>query len=146
MRVLISLVLAGLLGYSIWQGVELYKVSNEINKEKYNYAEINKIQYGLFNIELWKDKLFDIVKKKADDFDFNTNDFGDIKKEIENYLYGLNKEYIESGKLVNMLMDKEAKDNKLVGFLMGLFKGNIENSRKHQKLKKPLLTKLGISF
>lgn len=130
MRYLISGITVLLLGFSIWKGIELYNVSKEINKEKYNFAEINKIKYGLFNIDLWKDKLFDIVKKKADEFDFNANDFGDIKSEIEKYLYGLNKEYIESGKLVEMLMDKESQDNKLVGFLMNLFKGNIEDSIK----------------
>ena len=135
MRIIISLVLASMLGFSIYQGADIYKLTNKINDQKYDYAEINKINYGLFNFELWKDKLFDIVKKKANNFEFNGDDFGDIQKEIEKYLYGLNRDYIESGKLVEMLMDKESKDNKMVGFLMNMFKGNIESTIKDLNFK-----------
>lgn len=135
MRTVTHLILTVVLGLAIWQGALLYEETNKVNEQKYDFAEINKINYGLFNINIWKEKIFSIIEKKAEDFDFKAGDLGGIKKEIENYLYGLHKEYIESGKLVEMFMDGQNQDNKLVGLFMNLFKGNIEDQVKNIDFK-----------
>ena len=126
MRIILSVVVAALIGFASWKGYELHTVSKEMNEAKYDFAEINKITYGLFNIDIWKSRIFGIIEKKAGDFNFDTNDLKGFQRQIENYLYDMHREYIESGKLVEMFMDQDNQDNKLVGLFMGLFKGNIE--------------------
>ncbi len=135
MRLFSHLILVALLGLASWQAYLLYEETCHINEQKYDFAEINKINYGLFNIDLWKEKIFSIIEQKATEFEFKSSDLGGIKKEIENYLYGLHKEYIESGKLVAMFMDGENQNNKLVGMFMNLFKGNIEDQVKNIDFK-----------
>ena len=135
MRIVFSLIVVGLIAAASFKGNELYQNSREINKYKYDFAEINKINYGLFNIDIWKEKIFSVIERKAKDFDFNTGDLGGIRKEIENYLYGLHSEYIGSGKLVEMFMADNKQENKLVGLFMNLFKGNIENQVKNIDFK-----------
>ena len=138
MRILLSIVLAGLLGIAIWQGTLLHRVTVETNEAKYDFAEINKINYGLFNIDLWKTRIFGIIEKKADSFNFDAKDLQGFQGQIEDYLYGLHKDFIESGKLVEMFMDKDQQDNKLVGLFMGLFKGNIEKQVENLDFKKKI--------
>ncbi len=138
MRILLSIILAGLLGIAIWQGKLLHRVTVETNEAKYDFAEINKINYGLFNIDLWKTRIFGIIEKKADSFNFDAKDLQGFQGQIEDYLYGLHKDFIESGKLVEMFMDKDQQDNKLVGLFMGLFKGNIEKQVENLDFKKKI--------
>ena len=135
MRIVLSIIIAALVGFASFKGHELYQLTHNINDQKYDFAEINKINYGLFNIDIWKDKIFSIIERKAGDFEFNANDLSGFKTQIEGYLYGLHKDYIESGKLVEMFMANDKQDNKMVGMFMKLFKGNIESQVKNIDFK-----------
>ncbi len=128
MRIAISLLIVALLGLATWKGVELYKLTNKVNEYKYDFSEINKINYGLFNIDIWKEKIFSVIEKKAGDFEFDANSLKSFQTQIEDYLYSMHKEYIESGKLLELFMDKDSQDNKMVGMFMNLFKGNLEKT------------------
>ena len=135
MRIVLSFVIAALVGFASFKGVQLCELTNNLNDQKYDFAEINKINYGLFNIDIWKEKIFSIIERKAGDFEFNANDLSGFKTQIEGYLYGLHKDYIESGKLVEMFMANDKQDNKMVGMFMKLFKGNIESQVKNIDFK-----------
>jgi hypothetical protein len=136
MRIVLSLLIATLIGFAGYRGIQLIELSKEVNEKKYDFAEVNKITYGLFNIDIWKDKIFSIIESKADGFEFGAKDLQGFKVQIENYLYGVHSEYIESGKLVEMFMDSQKKDkNKMMGLLMGLFKGGIEDQIKNIDFK-----------
>ena len=135
MRIVLSIIIAALIGFASFKGYELFQLTNDINEQKYDFAEINKINYGLFNIDIWKDKIFSIIERKAGDFEFKSSDLNGFKKQIEFYLYDLHKEYIESGKLVEMFMDNDKQENKMVGLFMNLFKGNIESQVKNIDFK-----------
>lgn len=127
MRLILSFIIAALIGFSCWKGVELFQLTCEKNEAKYDFAEINKINYGLFNIDIWKEKIFSVIERKAGDFEFKSSDLNGFKVQIEKYLYDMHRDYIESGKLVEMFMQDSKKDNnKMVGLFMNLFKGNIE--------------------
>lgn len=138
MRIVISLIILSLIGLACFKGYELHTITQETNEKKYDFAEINKINYGLFNIDIWKDKIFSIIEKKAGDFEFGAKDLKGFQGQIENYLYDLHREYIESGKLVEMFMSNQNKDNKMMGLLMGLFKGGIEDQMKNLDFKEKI--------
>ena len=135
MRIVLSLIIAALVAFASYKGSQLCQLTNSLNEQKYDFAEINKINYGLFNIDIWKDKIFSIIESKAGDFEFNAGDLDGFKRQIEYYLYDLHKEYIESGKLVEMFMDNNKQENKMVGMFMKLFKGNIESQVKNIDFK-----------
>jgi len=135
MRIGLSILIAVLLGIASWKGLELYQQTKKLNEYKYDFAEINKINYGLFNIDIWKEKIFSVIEKKAGDFEFDSKSLNSFQRQIEIYLYNLHSEYIESGKLLEMFMDKENQDNKMVSMFMNLFKGNIEKTMKNLDFK-----------
>jgi len=127
MKHLISILVFALIIFSSYSAYNLYQVSKLENEIKYDFAEVNKIKYGLFNLNIWKEKIFSIIEKKADSFELKSSDLDGIKKEVENYLYALHKEYFESGKLIEILMNQQSDGkNSISKMLMGLFKGNIE--------------------
>ena len=78
------------------------------NKRKYKevLAEINRINYGLFNMELWKEKAVEIFSKRINDFEVPDKAYVDIEAELQVYLKALYKEWLLSGKLVNLLVDE----------------------------------------
>ena len=108
-------------------------MSKQENDYRYDYAEIHLIKYGLFNLDLWKSKLFEILEGRIDDFEITARDLDAIKKQIELYLGDLYKEYFESGKLIDALVEARQGDDdekKLGKLFVGLFRKNIEDEIK----------------
>jgi len=133
MKYIVSFFLGLFLCYASYTAFDLYKLSEQENEYKYDYAEIHMIKYGLFNLDLWKGKLFDVLKDRVHDFEITTKDLDVIKKQIESYLEDLYKEYFESGKLIDALVEAKSgddKENKLGKLFVGLFRKNIENELK----------------
>ncbi len=126
MRVFILSLLSLLLAYSVYNSYQLFQLSKIETSTKYDYAEINKIKYGLFNIDIWKDKIYDIIEQQIGDFELTEDNYDVIKVQIEKYLEELYQEYFVSGKLVESLMAESGDTNNVGKILMGLFKGGIE--------------------
>lgn len=127
MKHVISLLVFIAVAFSSWSAFKLYDISKLENEIKYDYAEVNKIKYGLFNLGIWKEQIFSILQSKAGSFELKASDFRSVKKELEKYLYDLHEEYFVSGKLVESLMNESKNSKNSVGkMLMGLFKGSIE--------------------
>lgn len=125
------MILAGILGFSCIKGYELLQNTKVENEVKEDYAEINKIKYGLFNLDLWKEKVFGILEKNVDQFEIKPEDLKGIRKQIEKYLDQLYRDYFESGKLMDVLTQSgDDKGSKLGKMFVGLFKKNIEKEIK----------------
>lgn len=142
MRALFHLVITLLIGYSAWTGFQFYTFYQNTNIQQYDYAEINEIKYGLFNLELWKEKLFSILDKKAGSFELRQSDYDAVQVVIEKYLVDLHKEYFESGKLLESLTKSQKEENKLGAMFLQMFKGNIEEQIEKMdfKSKIPLIS------
>lgn len=127
MKYLTLLIFTLLLGFGIWNLYQLKQTFNTETALKYDYAEAHQLKYGLFNLDIWKEKIFGILQKRVGTFKLKSSDFDVIEREVENYLNGLYKDYFESGKIIEYVM-KESKDDKnsVAKILMGLFKGGIE--------------------
>ncbi len=133
----ILLVISGIKGF------ELFQTYREITAVKYDYGEINEVKYGLFNLDLWKEKLFTVIESEIGEFDFSEKDYASLKKQIEAFLYDAYSRYFESGEIVDMLM--ESNDDGKVSLnkmFMALFRENIENAivQMDFKSKIPLLS------
>ena len=129
MKYIIHVVLGICLLYASYTAVHIYDLSKKTNELNYDYAEIHQIKYGLFNVDLWKEKLFNMLEGSVSDFEITSEDLGAIKRHIELYLEDLYKEYFESGKLIDALVEAQEEDDnsqKLGKLFVGLFRKNIE--------------------
>ncbi len=86
MRVLLLLFLTGLV---IFLSYHVIIISNKKQQLQHELAELRHIQYGLFNIESWKEQLTVIVKKWIRDYNATPETKAKIKAHIEQALFRL---------------------------------------------------------
>lgn len=115
------LIAAGLL-FGGYKGYQLRKLTIEQTEYKEVLAEINRINYGLFNMELWKEKAVDIFSKRIQDFKVPSQAYVDIDAELQVYLKSLYKEWLLSGKLVNQFIDEAESTGKMNKFIAKMAK------------------------
>ncbi len=113
------------LAFSAYNGYHLSKLVKEQKQYKEYIAEINMVNYGLFNMELWKEKALDIFSTRIDDFTISPQVYDDVELELRKYLKKMYKEYIASGKLVNQFVDQAHKSGKLNKLFATLIKKNV---------------------
>ncbi len=118
---LTSLILFGLL-FGAYKGYQLRKLTQEQTEYKEVLAEINRINYGLFNMELWKEKAIDIFSKRINDFKVPPKAYDDIEAELRIYLKSLYREWLLSGKLVNQFVDEAQRSGKMNKMIANLAK------------------------
>ena len=126
---LTALILVGLL-FGTYKGYQLRKKSLEQTEYKEVLAEINRINYGLFNMDLWKDKALDIFTKRINEFEVPPNAYVDIEAELNVYLEYLYKEWLLSGKLVNQLVDEAQRQGQMNVIVANLAKTYFGNNMK----------------
>ncbi|MDF1695098.1 MAG: paraquat-inducible protein A [Saprospiraceae bacterium] len=131
MRLTLSLlILAGLL-FGAFRGYQLRELTKEQTEYKEVLAEINRINYGLFNMELWKEKAVDIFSKRIADFQVPPKAYVDIDAELQVYLTSLYKEWLLSGKLVNMFIDEAEKSGNLNKYIANMAKDYFNKEMKN---------------
>jgi hypothetical protein len=64
-------------------------LSFEKQQITYELAEVDNIKYGLFDVDVWKDKIADIIVKKIDEFEITSENKGYIQGYIEAGFYKL---------------------------------------------------------
>jgi hypothetical protein len=127
-----------LIGVSVKFGLDIYNVSKEKTKLNEEYAEVNRINYGLFNIQLWKKKAFDLFRDKADDFTISPDVYTDVEQQLTVYLGTVYNEYIGSGKLFNEMIADAEKSGKINNFFATMIKDNIGEQIEKLDLKAKL--------
>ena len=133
--ILTSLILIGLL-FGGYKGYQLRKLTQEQTEYKEVLAEINRINYGLFNMELWKEKATAIFSKRINDFVVPPAAYKDIDAELRIYLKSLYKEWLLSGKLVNQFVDEAEKSGKMNKFIAKMAKDYFGKEMKNFGLEK----------
>ena len=128
-------ILAGLL-FGGFNGYQLRKLTQEQTEYKEVLAEINRINYGLFNMELWKEKAVDIFSKRINDFVVPPKAYEDIEAELRVYLNSLYKEWLLSGKLVNQFVEEAEKSGKMNKFIAKMAKDYFGKEMKNFGLEK----------
>lgn len=127
-----------LIGVSVKFGLDIYHISNEKTKLNEEYSEVNRINYGLFNIQLWKKKAFDLFRDKADDFTISPDVYTDVEQQLTVYLESVYKEYIGSGKLFNEMLADAEESGKINKFFATMIRDNIGEQIEKLDLKAKL--------
>lgn len=142
MRYIIILLVIALVGTAGWFGLELYTTQKEKTELQYDYAEIKKINYGLFNIQLWKEKALSIFQNQIDSFEITPGTYKALESQIGKYINIMYEQYFSTDKLVSQI-EENLKDSKIPAMFLKALRGNIEEQidKFDIKGKLPLLTK-----
>jgi hypothetical protein len=138
MKYILFVLLTGLTAYGAIEGYGLYKDQQQVSQLKANRADINKINYGLFNLELWKQKAMTIFDSKIGEFKISPNVYKQLEDEVMIYLDNVYEEYIGSGKLVNEMISQAEESGSVNKFFLKMIKGNIGDQIKQLNIDKQL--------
>ena len=129
MRILkiLSFSLAGIAFFlSAFLAYRIYFAQKEIDTLHQTYADINKIDYGLFNMQEWKIKAFDVFSGHIEQFNISPTAYKEAEAELRKYLYTIYDKYIESGDIFKKVFEDAEKSNKVNKMILKLFKDNIQ--------------------
>lgn len=127
--IFLSICIAAYLAFDL---VSLYK---DYSKTKENFAEINKINYGLFNIQHWKQEAVKVFENRINEFEISSEAFEEVENELKKYLYRINDEYINSGKLFDNIFLEAEKSEKTNKFFLKVLKENLGEQIKTLNIK-----------
>lgn len=88
-QLLLVLGLSLLLAAESYFGYQLYTLSAQQERLKEDYSTANNITFGVFSLDLWRDKLSNIVKSKIKDFKVSDEQKKELREEIEKQLHGM---------------------------------------------------------
>jgi len=125
MKQILTILLALVIAFGAWKGYELSKLNKDQVEDKEALADINRVNYGLFNIELWKQKALDIFGTKIREFKLDPQVYKDVERELQKYLKQVYKEYISSGKLIDQFITQAEESGKLNKLFAKLIRDNV---------------------
>lgn len=134
------LMLLGLLSlvYFVYGAVNLVQTSRELQKLEEHQASLIKIEYGLFNLDGWKTKVYNVFSERLHTFEISQTAYDEVNKEMHSYLKGIYKEYISTGKLFDKVF-KEAEEKKSVPpALLNMFKMSLPTQIQNLNIEKQL--------
>lgn len=140
MKYILFVLLTGLTAYGATEGYGLYKDQQQISQLKADHADINKINYGLFNLDLWKKKVMAIFDDKLGEFKISPDVYKQLEDEVMIYLDNVYEEYIGSGKLVNEMIAEAEESGSVNKFFLKMVKDNIGDQIKNLNIDKQLPT------
>jgi hypothetical protein len=105
---------------------------------KEDLAEINRVNYELFNVELWKKEALAIFEKKIKDFEISNTMYGFLDQQVQGYLNTMYDRYIESGELVDLIVDEVEKGGKVPKLFLNVIKTNVVDQVDQMDLRKQI--------
>lgn len=94
-NVLLVLGLGLLLAAECYFGYQLYTLSREQERIKEDYSMVNNITFGVFSLDLWRDKISFIAKQKIKGFAVTDEQKKDMRKQVEGELHGMIDEVVK---------------------------------------------------
>jgi hypothetical protein len=88
-NILLILGLGIVLATECYCGYQLKKLSSEQERLKEDYAMFNNITFGVFSIDLWRDKIAGIITEKIKDFKVTDEQKRAMRKQVEKQLHGM---------------------------------------------------------
>ena len=127
------LAILGILAFR--NGGSLIRSYSALHILKEDLAEINRVNYGLFNMQLWKKEAMRVFENRIGQFEISEKAYDQVEIELEKYLHGINKEYIESGKIFNNIFADAEKNPSVNKVFLKLIKDNIAPQIKNLAIK-----------
>ncbi|MBK8391003.1 MAG: paraquat-inducible protein A [Saprospiraceae bacterium] len=132
--ILITLCLA----YTGYKAFDLVQTSRKLQALEETQASVIKIDYGLFNMDAWKEKALSVFSDRLHNFEISPAAYKEVDLELRGYLQGIYKDYLLSGKLFDKLI-KEAEEKQTVPpMLLNMFKTNLPTQIKNLQIEKQI--------
>lgn len=135
MKYIIYLILTGLVLFSAKEAFTLYGLQKKQTEYKEDFAQLHLINYGIFNMEMWKGKVVDIFDTKIKTFKVDPKLYKDVNRQLRNYLSQMYDEYFTSGKLVDEFIKEAEKKGTINKLFLNLIKGSAKDMVKDLDLK-----------
>lgn len=135
MKYILLALFTALVAFCGFKAYELRQLQLDQTELKEDYAEINRVNYGLFNLQLWKEKAIEIFEGRIKDFAITPAVYTDVEKELIGYLNRAYNQYIESGALIDQILSDVEKGGKVNKFFIKLLKENLGPQIKNLNLK-----------
>ncbi|RZL50714.1 MAG: 2-methylisocitrate lyase [Pedobacter sp.] len=88
-NILLILGLSILLGAECYFGYQLHTVSSEQEQIKEDYSMVNNITFGVFSVDLWRDKISQIVTRKIKGFKVTDEQKKEMRQQIEAQMHNM---------------------------------------------------------
>jgi hypothetical protein len=88
-NILLILGLGILLAGECYCGYQLKQLSSEQERLKEDYAMLNNITFGVFSVDLWRDKISGIITRKIKEFKITDEQKKEMRQEVEKQLHGM---------------------------------------------------------
>lgn len=135
MKYAISIILCAWIAFCGYRAYELRTLYQEQSAMAEDYAEINRVNYGLFNLQLWKDKAVKIFEGRIKDFTISPRVYKDVEGELVAYLNRSYTRYIENGELFDQIFAEVEKKGSVNKFFLKLLKDNLGPQVKNLDLR-----------
>jgi len=130
MRYLILIICAVALVAAGYFSKEIYHSYQEKNVLLYDAAEIKKVNYGIFNLQLWKDQVLDIFTDRISEFKISPAAYVTLEKQVNIFIKQLFDDYIMSGKLVDEIAGNLEQNSKIPKLFITTIKDNVKDQMK----------------
>lgn len=124
MKYIVLFTITILLLFAGYNALKLHNEYKHLKVNKEDLAEINKINYGLFNIQHWKKEALQVFENRIGEFEISSQAYDQVVIELEKYLRGLNREFIDSGKIFENIFAEAEKNEKVNKMFLKLIKEN----------------------
>lgn len=121
---LIAIFFLGLI-FCVFKAHDLYDNVMQRKHMKEDQAEINMVNYELFNVELWKTEALQIFQKRIKQFEISDQMYTFLDVQVQAYLNSMYDKYFESGELINMISDQLEKGGKINKMFLNIIKKNV---------------------
>ena len=138
MKYILYLIFAGLLIFAGKEAYSLYHLQKKQTVLKEDYAQLHLINYGLFNVEMWKGKVVHIFDDKIKGFKVDPKMYRDVNKQLRTYLNQVYDQYFASGKIVDDFVAEAEKKGTMNKLFLNLIKGSAKDLLKGFDLKDKL--------
>lgn len=125
LQLTILILLLSVLTYCAFKAVSLIQDYRIYTILKEDQAEINKVNYGLFNLQIWKREAMAVFQNRVQDFEIAPSAYQEIEIELEKYLNNIYRDYIESGKIFAGVFENAEKSETVNKFFLKLIKENV---------------------
>lgn len=94
LQIILIVGLSALLALESYFGYQLYEQSKQQEQLKEDYAMMNNITFGVFSVDLWRDKIATIVTQKIKGYKVSKQQKQEMREEVEQQLHAMINEVV----------------------------------------------------
>lgn len=87
MKILLRILTLLFLSAQVYLATEIFELNRQNKELSADLVELSMVKYGLFNVDVWKEKISIIVSDEIDKFEITDQNRADMRVKIQKFLY-----------------------------------------------------------